>query len=627
MTVKFNKSFYRPLRLRGFVSTAALLAAIFILGAPLTVHAQYPQSLSIDYIVAKADQVIIGRVVNVGDTTPDKDGRRGGAIVLSVEKTLKGNEVRGSLDLLVANWDSYYSGEFYAATSDSQINSHRLLVALRHDPKDRTRIAAIDLDSASLEIVRADMVVLKTSAEVIRAAEDEVRRVPPGDNRIDVFELRGPTYEINGDPFYGCTIIVPADERLEKRAHVWLSDPSTRLHGLYAIHFFKSDENIRLLTALLTDPDSSVRQEADRVLKGWSVSVAKLTLQNETNRSGPAPQTVTIAHSSDGRTLPGRDAKLAFSDADHFYAIGNSRAILYVPWASIFKNPTPADTGVMFANNVVNFEFDTEVRAISSDGRKAILATGVCGNEKKLAFLDTVTGERQEIPSDWYDLTDSDAVGALSGDGRLLSFYSESGPTEAPMMVSIYDWPTKTLVAKRTSVMISAGGLFGGGVTTDGQVEFVSNRVGRKLVDLKTGRLLGWFGPDSIRSPDGKWVVEFPDLSFNEKPPKEVLLKDGTNGQTRTKFKLYIGANEMNAEIYGTMTGAFCGTTDRFILARSRDVAVYGIPSGEPLANFPPSSWRDPKADDTDRPTVACSPNGTRVAILSGSRLTFHDLK
>jgi hypothetical protein len=268
----------------------AILVTILILGAALTVRAQYPQSLSIDFIVARADQVLIGRVVNAADTTRDKDGRRGGTIVLSVEQTLKGSQLRAPLDLPIANWDDYYPGEFYAATSDSQINSHRLLVALRHDAKNRTRIAAIDLDSASLEIMRADLVVLKTSAEVIRAAQDEIHRIQPGDNRIDVFELRPPTYEIKTDLFYGHTIIVPADERLEKLAHTWLSDPGTRLRGLYALRFFKSDENIRLLTALVDDTDYSVRNEAAKILKGWGVDAANPALPVDANRPAPAAQ-------------------------------------------------------------------------------------------------------------------------------------------------------------------------------------------------------------------------------------------------------------------------------------------------------------------------------------------------
>src|SRR5580704_6566008 len=92
-TPQFRKMTMRPSPFK------SILAAVLILGAALTVHAQDPQSMSIDYIVARADKVVIGRVVSGGDATHDKDGRRGGTIVLSVEKTLKGEPARGSLDL------------------------------------------------------------------------------------------------------------------------------------------------------------------------------------------------------------------------------------------------------------------------------------------------------------------------------------------------------------------------------------------------------------------------------------------------------------------------------------------------------------------------------------------------
>jgi hypothetical protein len=87
--------------------------------------------------------------------------------------------VRDRLELPVANWDDYYKGEFYSAKSNANVKSHRLLAALRRDATGQTRIIAINLEDASLA-VSADLVVLKTSAKVIRAAENEARRIPPG---------------------------------------------------------------------------------------------------------------------------------------------------------------------------------------------------------------------------------------------------------------------------------------------------------------------------------------------------------------------------------------------------------------------------------------------------------------
>ena len=302
---------------------------------------------------------------------------------------------------------------------------------------------------------------------------------------------------------------------------------------------------------------------------------------------------------------PDAGAKLAFSDDGQFlHAIGENRAIIY-----------SANTGS--TTSTLNLQPDTNVLSLTSDGRTAIIAVGNSGPRAHLLMLYTETGQLQDIPSSWYEPGPYPNA-ALSGDGRLISIFSEF-----PMTVAVYDWPTKTLVAKRTSKDISAGGIDGGGVTVDGAVELVNNRAGRKVVDLKTGRLIAWFGPDSVRSPDGAWVVEFPDLSFNESAPKEVLLKEGATGEIRGKLDVQVADDE----IYGSMHGAFCGASGRFVLARGRAVALYAIPSGELLASFPAASWQDAKVDDSSSVTVACSSAGTRVAILSGDRLTFHSLR
>lgn len=45
-------------------------------------------------------------------------------------------------------------------------------------------------------------------------------------------------------------------------------------------------------------------------------------------------------------------------------------------------------------------------------------------------------------------------------------------------------------------------------------------------------------------------------------------------------------------------------------------------------ADFPKPTWQGTLAPDSDPTvTVACSFNGKRVAIRSGTRLTLHDLK
>lgn len=278
-----------------------------------------------------------------------------------------------------------------------------------------------------------------------------------------------------------------------------------------------------------------------------------------------------------------------------------------------------AQTGAVA--HIVNLQPDTDVLSLTSDGRTAIVSTSVSTEHPHLFLLDTETGQLQAIPDSWYP-PDSDVDPGISGDGRLVSNYSETD-SRTPMTVAVYDWPAKTLVATRTSEYIAAGGGMGGGVTEDGEVEFENNRTGRKVVDLKTGRVMAQFGWSSVRSPNGAWEVEFPNLDWDESASKDVLLKNGKTGLTLGKLDYTVA----DSEIYGSLTGAFCGSTDRFIMVSDQAVAAYILPSGKLLASFPAPAWRDASAKDIASASVACSPAGTRVAILSGARLTFHDLK
>ena len=254
----------------------AIVAASLTLAAAPPLIAQYPQARSIDYLVAEADQVIVGRILSTDGTTRNKEGILEGVIILSIEKTLKGDQLQGSIVLPLADWGDAYKGELYPATSDALTDSHRFLVALRHDGQGRTRISAIDLDSPSLAVMSADLVVLKAPADVIRVAEAEVRRISEGGQRIEAFDWPAPGYDVKGDPFYGYQIILPVDTRLEERAHTILKRGPRAQRGIAigALRFFKSDENIRILTGLISDANLYELRYAKQVLNGWGIDVA-----------------------------------------------------------------------------------------------------------------------------------------------------------------------------------------------------------------------------------------------------------------------------------------------------------------------------------------------------------------
>jgi hypothetical protein len=93
--------------------------------------------------------------------------------------------------------------------------------------------------------------------------------------RIEAFEWPAPGCNIKGDPFCGFQIIVPVDERLEARAHAILQSGQDvqRALAIHALRFFKSEENIRLLTVVLSDPEYLTRSYAYQALKGSGIDV------------------------------------------------------------------------------------------------------------------------------------------------------------------------------------------------------------------------------------------------------------------------------------------------------------------------------------------------------------------
>jgi len=142
-------------------------------------------------------------------------------------------------------------------------------------------------------------------------------------------------------------------------------------------------------------------------------------------------------------------------------------------------------------------------------------------------------------------------------------------------------------------------------------------------VDPETGRSLVIAGPNSLRSPDGAWVVEFPSAWIGQ-PPYEVIIKNGGGGKVVGNLDIQISEDDAK---WDWARSAFCGTSGKFIAATIDSVQAFEIPSGKKIAEFPTAIWQDPDAMKTDPTvTVACSPDAKRVAIRSGARLTLHHL-
>ena len=332
-------------------------------------------------------------------------------------------------------------------------------------------------------------------------------------------------------------------------------------------------------------------------------------------------QEVGIATSPD--TSAARTAKLAFSKNGRLlHEIRSVSATSSDDFEHVRAITYDASTGATIHS--LNLGPHTDFLSATSDGQTAIISVDRNreGVRAHLLLVDVETGKTQDLPSKWFDANDQSPYAQISGDGRLVSTYMESGANDSPMIVNVYDWRTKKLVARQTSGYISAGGAFAGGVTEDGKIEFSNNRVGSEIVDSKTGRLIARFGPNSHRSLDGVWVVEFPNAWYDD-APAEAVIKNGGNGKVTGKLDLHIE----DTEKWAWGPGAFCGTSGRFIAATADKVQAFEIPSGKKIADIPATAWRDMSAINGDPTvTVACSSNGKRVAIRSGERLTLHDL-
>jgi hypothetical protein len=334
-----------------------------------------------------------------------------------------------------------------------------------------------------------------------------------------------------------------------------------------------------------------------------SAQVVSVEVSTETVEA----RTANLAFSKDGRKL--REVQAVGVAAGR--ASQRVRAITY-----------DATTGSI--RHVLTLDPGTDFSSATPDGRTAIISVDRDRNDAhaRLLLIDMETGKAQNFPPEWFDTGDTNPYAQISADGRLVSAFTASGPESGPLVVTLYDWRTKKPIAEQ-STGYPAGGFSWGGVTADGKIEFLNNRVGGEIVDPKNGRLLLRIGPNSHRSSDGAWVVDFPNPMYDEVPQK-VVISNGSNGELVGKLDLQIADDQEN---WGSGRGALCGTSGRFIAATYDTVQAFEIPSGTKIADFPKSTWQDADAMKTNPAiAIACSSNGRRVAIRSGARLTLHNL-
>lgn len=171
-------------------------------------------------------------------------------------------------------------------------------------------------------------------------------------------------------------------------------------------------------------------------------------------------------------------------------------------------------------------------------------------------------------------------------------------------MVSIYDWQTKKLVAQQATGY-SAGGFDSGGVSVDGKIEFSNNRSGSEIVDPKTGQLLFSYGPNSVRSPDGAWVVELAGY-LHGRERIDTTVMNGLNGKILGNLDIKI-----SDQLAISWSGVFCGASGRLIAWNPDSIFVFDVPSRKQIASIPVEEWRDKNfGPNADYPSIGCNWTG-----------------
>lgn len=278
--------------------TAVVLAILVVsMGGPLLLGQPLFRSVeSVETMVASASIVVVARVSRFD---PDNGIRISGFRLgfpadLAVEETLKGSTAPRLVVPL---------GESERNLSRWRDAGVLLLVAIPRNEK--TPAVVIDLGAPNLAVLTADLAVLRSQTAVIRAVREVIRQGPSDAGDSAGFSLSVPHALIAGTTLMsGVTNVdvrVPIDARLERRALAILrgEQEGWRLQAVDALRHFRSDSNVRVLTALLADTTLSIRETAENnrgheifvydirqrayeILKSWGVAPPEPILRVET---------------------------------------------------------------------------------------------------------------------------------------------------------------------------------------------------------------------------------------------------------------------------------------------------------------------------------------------------------
>jgi hypothetical protein len=256
-----------------------VLAGVLVLALPAVAGAEIAIAESIDWVVADSDRVFAGKVVQV-ETVAGKDGKKYEVATVAVATTFKGEHSARAAFLL-----RYYNGPIardwladgipmvFCLVKKARVARERGLPAgfawvLRDDGNNH---CAVLLGKSkrrwtfTVPVLTREFAVLTDPDAIRQRVAQAARAVKKGQvPRRHTLMVPADT-EVYRKLWSRSAVMltVPVDDHLEALGRHWCASRSygERIEGARILGYFKNEKNIRLLKALLRDPDSSIETQ------------------------------------------------------------------------------------------------------------------------------------------------------------------------------------------------------------------------------------------------------------------------------------------------------------------------------------------------------------------------------
>lgn len=223
-----------------------------------------PHTDSIEAMVANADYVVIATLTSFrrSEQGYDRDGHEATIAIEEAVKQYLNDEPQRGLSLHIPRPAS--------VLADWKERACRLLIAIHSYAPQETIV--IELVPETLEVMTADITLIRDPEVAIRLARAATTRLPANVKRVHTFDLEAPRQIVAGtrwEHYYDTgghlRLSVPVDQHLEKRAldYIRSENAERRGEGARALAYFKSDKNLQIVKSLLDDPAVTYSQPAD----------------------------------------------------------------------------------------------------------------------------------------------------------------------------------------------------------------------------------------------------------------------------------------------------------------------------------------------------------------------------